>query len=634
MTVWYYGEGGNNANSGLSYALRKQTYANFSGSIAAGDTIYICAAAAGVLWYNTEQINVVSGSSGNVVTYKVYPGHYVVMDVTTSGDGAAIQGASKSYFRIEPGDGYLILGRQSDYATGWTYNSGTGVWTFNGNTWTGYSARHQLYFTNCNNFALVGTGTGDWNTTNSNFVVFGGSAYEGNVFDEDCDLVFIQGLDFSRHGTNNTGSLYAENADEGDLLGIFGTHFFLYRCCFQLGGHQNIAIKSRLTVVDTCDFDGDWTGFTPNSDEGRGAPIERSGSRSFAIVAADVAHGAQSPYGPTLVQNCIMQNAGSSGDDPSNANAKTDGQHVIFRQNYLWDGNDAAIITATYYAFGDGTLGQIKIYNNTMYGNGRICDIRSSDYVFDDTYVQCDFINNICDKQVGAYYGSTIKQFRRRASGEATEGYANGWKGGRYSANIASMASTAPEGTSVTVEFRNFGGAVENYTWTTVDNTYPSNWTSSNVVGSPTYLGNPASGTRTKVAFTPNGGIETDAADPHAIANGAGTPFSSTLIVDSGQARMFKDEWGMSSLGVEADWIKIGSGEPVQISSINYATDTITLTEPRTWSDNAEVYWCTTEDGVNFTVFEDIGAGQTPGSVTPAPDPDAPVHSTKVMVFR
>jgi hypothetical protein len=134
--------------------------------------------------------------------------------------------------------------------------------------------------------------------------------------------------------------------------------------------------------------------------------------------------------------------------------------------------------------------------------------------------------------------------------------------------------------------------------------------------------------------FTPNGGIETDAADPQAIANGSSGGFSTTLIVDSGQSRNFKDDWGMSSLGVEADWIKIGSGEPVQIDSIDYAADEITLTEPREWSDNAEVYWCTTDDGVNFTVFYDIGAGQTPGTVIPAPDPEAPVHSTKVMVFR
>jgi hypothetical protein len=626
MTVWYYGQGGDNGQNGLSYANRKLTYANFSGSIAAGDTIYICAAAAGVTWTNTEQINVVSGTAGNVVTYMVYPGHYVRMDVSTS--GGAIQGASKSYFRIEPGDGYLYLGDSND----WDPDD----WSSPG--WEQYSAAHQLYFTNCNNFALVGTGTGTWGGASSNFVVYGGHDYFGSIFDEDCYLGLFDGLDISRHGTNNTGTYLGNanpEADEGDNFNLYGDRFHVIRCCFKLGGHQNIAIKSRRTVVDTCHFNGDWTGFTPNADEGRGAPIERSGQRAFAIVSGDAVHGASAPYGPVCVQNTIMEMAGSAGDEHNNVNCKPDGQHCIVRQNYMWDSCDAAIITATHDDFVDDSLGQIKIYNNTLYGNGRIMDIRTID-VFDNLYIQCDFYNNICDEMAGAYF-PPIKQFRRRATGEASEGYANGWKGGRYSANLAKMSATSPDGSEVGVEFRNFGGVVENYTWTTVDNTYPSNWSSSNVIGSPTYLGNPAAaspGARTKAMFTPNGGIETDAADPQAIANGSSGGFSTTLIVDSGQSRNFKDDWGMSSLGVEADWIKIGDEDPVQIDSIDYTTDEITLTEPREWSDNAEVYWCTTDDGVNFTVFYDIGAGQTPGTVIPAPDPEAPVHSTKVMVFR
>ncbi len=627
MTDRYYGEGGNNANTGLSYAQRKLTYANFSGSIAAGDTIYICAAAAGVLWYNTEQINVVSGSAGNLVTYKVYPGHYVVMDVSTSGTNGAIQGSGKSYFRIEPGDGFLIMGDLNDWdPDNWASTPG----------WVRYSARHQFIFLNCNNFQLVGTGTGVYGDPTSNFTVFGGSAYEAHHFDEDCYLVLIYGIDFSRHGTNNTGT-YVNNpdADEGDMLCMYGDRFLVQRCCFKLGGHQNISIKSRRTIVDTCNLSGDWTGFTPNADAGRGAPIERSGQRTMGIVAADAVHGASAPYGPVCIENTILQLAGSAGDDHNNVNAQLYGRHIIFRRNYLWDACDAALLSSTHDDFVDDSIGEFKIYNNTMYGNGRIMDIRTIDvYIFDDVFIQCDFINNICDEIKGAYFGGTIKQFRRHATGENSEGFANGWKGARHSANIAKMASTAPEGSNVTVEFRNFPGATESYTWTTVDNTYSANWSSNNVMGtSPTYLGNPASGARTKNTFLPNGGIETDAADPHAIANGSSGGFSSTLVVDSGQARMFRDDWDMSSLGVEADWIKIGSDDPVQIDSINYATDTITLTEPRTWSDNAEVYWCTTDDGVNFTVFEDIGAGQTPGTVIPTPV-EAPVHSTKVMVFR
>jgi len=328
-----------------------------------------------------------------------------------------------------------------------------------------------------------------------------------------------------------------------------------------------------------------------------------------------------------------MQLAGSAGDEHDNTNAKPDGRHVIFRQNYLWDGVDAAMVTATHDDFVDDSLGEIKVYNNTMYGNGRIMDIRSAGgFVFDDSYMYCDFINNICDEIMGSFKTVALaKHFRRQATGEPTEGFADGWKGGRYSANIAKMAATAPEGSTVTIEFRNFGGLVEQYNWTTVDNTYPGSWTSDNVMGtSPTYQGTPASGARTKATFLPNGGIETGNAVAHAFADGGSGGFSTTLTVDAGGQYMFKDDWGMSALGVSGDYIKIGSGEPVQITGVNTSTRVYTIASVREWSDNDEVFWCTTDDGVNFTVFQDIGAGQTPATVTPV----TPVHSTKVMVFR
>jgi len=93
---------------------------------------------------------------------------------------------------------------------------------------------------------------------------------------------------------------------------------------------------------------------------------------------------------------------------------------------------------------------------------------------------------------------------------------------------------------------------------------------------------------------------------------------------------MFCDAWAMSSLGVSADYIKIGSGSPVQISACNANGTGITLAQPRTWSDNDPIYLCLTDDGSNFTVVQDIGAGQTATTVAPA----TPVLSTKVMVLR
>lgn len=73
-------------------------------------------------------------------------------------------------------------------------------------------------------------------------------------------------------------------------------------------------------------------------------------------------------------------------------------------------------------------------------------------------------------------------------------------------------------------------------------------------------------------------------------ANGSGTN-STTLVVD--KALFFQDgTWG-SSLDefLWPDWIAIGTvTNEVEIASINYATNTITLEDPMTWVDDAPIY--------------------------------------------
>lgn len=79
-------------------------------------------------------------------------------------------------------------------------------------------------------------------------------------------------------------------------------------------------------------------------------------------------------------------------------------------------------------------------------------------------------------------------------------------------------------------------------------------------------------------------------------AAGAGTD-SVTLTVDD--ALYFQDgTWGSSLSDVQADWIAIGTvTNVVQISSIDYTTNVITLTVPMTWDDNASIWLYRDSDG-------------------------------------
>ena len=110
-------------------------------------------------------------------------------------------------------------------------------------------------------------------------------------------------------------------------------------------------------------------------------------------------------------------------------------------------------------------------------------------------------------------------------------------------------------------------------------------------------------------------------------ANGAATS-STRLVVDD--ARYFQDgTWGSSltrTAGLmHADWIAVGNPENiVQISAVNYSTNTITLATAKTWADNAPVWLYKKSDGIRvlYGSAPDMGAHEYTGDTTtelPAP---------------
>ena len=66
-------------------------------------------------------------------------------------------------------------------------------------------------------------------------------------------------------------------------------------------------------------------------------------------------------------------------------------------------------------------------------------------------------------------------------------------------------------------------------------------------------------------------------------ASGSGSNSTSLAV---GNAHGFQPGWA----GVQADWIRIGASTAVQISSINYSTNVITLASPVTWASGAPIY--------------------------------------------
>lgn len=129
-------------------------------------------------------------------------------------------------------------------------------------------------------------------------------------------------------------------------------------------------------------------------------------------------------------------------------------------------------------------------------------------------------------------------------------------------------------------------------------NTYSTNWVTTD--GDPLFvntdISDPTSTTLPNLSLTTNSPC-LNGGTYLTQANGSGSSSTSLTVDDAGY---FQDGSGLGSglTSVDADWIAIGTiGNTVQISSINYSTDVITLASAMTWSDNDNIWLYKDSDG-------------------------------------
>jgi hypothetical protein len=91
-----------------------------------------------------------------------------------------------------------------------------------------------------------------------------------------------------------------------------------------------------------------------------------------------------------------------------------------------------------------------------------------------------------------------------------------------------------------------------------------------------------------------------------ATTSGSGSN-STTLVVND--ADYFQDGLGLNAVGVQADWIRVGNTS-VQIASVNYSTNTITLAQAISWSSGTPVNLYRDSRGTSVLTgaFPDVGA--------------------------
>ncbi len=127
------------------------------------------------------------------------------------------------------------------------------------------------------------------------------------------------------------------------------------------------------------------------------------------------------------------------------------------------------------------------------------------------------------------------------------------------------------------------------------------------------------------------GSVAIGAGGPMTTATALGTNSTTLVVAD---AYYFQDGWGFpngTGIGqVSPDWIRIGATTKVQISSINYATNTITLASAASWNSGDPIYLYKKSDGavVLTGLLPDIGA--IPSGL-PATLPQAPTNLTAIV---
>jgi hypothetical protein len=106
-------------------------------------------------------------------------------------------------------------------------------------------------------------------------------------------------------------------------------------------------------------------------------------------------------------------------------------------------------------------------------------------------------------------------------------------------------------------------------------------------------------------------------------AVGAGTSSTALTVADAG---FFS--WGYGIPNVQPDWIRIGPSTTVQIASINYSTNVITLATPVTWTSGEGIYLYKNSNGVVVlnSSNPNIGAFPLPLSGSAVPQPPTGVQ--------
>lgn len=430
-------------------------------------------------------------------------------------------------------------------------------------------------------------------------VMYAGSQYDGGITGVNTHHFRFLRCEFYFSGINGGDDLNP-NAG-GNPLTFQGSNSLFKGCKVKHGGHDNLNIFSSYNVIRNCISDGSWTDYKPTN--------PGKGNRAFTCAGDK----GSPPYGFNVIDSNVFRNHDVDLDGTEQSCGKFHGNSNIVRRNFMFGEGYMAQFTPLKIAGADSS-NYWRFYHNTVYG----CDysIFSIDRKIPtstagDYFIEAVFKNNVFAETGGGRNGAEHIRWIRDSTPN-TGGYPDEWRGSVFENNIL---HTAAAGDDYEVLYIPAGSNIRRTGISNIESEWPLVF-KSNRSDQPSFL---SLNDRQSDVFTtaweacelsptsPGGGEGIHLTQ----ANGSGSS-SAKLIVDD--ARYFyagadPNLWDLAEYGEVGDYIAVGTdtgtATVAQISTINHATNELTLVDPISWSDNDYV-WLVSRDGVN--ALESMGA--------------------------
>lgn len=580
-----------------------------------------------------------SGSEGNLITFQAYTGETPLFVCTNRGSAANIMGiyfSGKSYIKVS-GISFQDFYRWAYLHNASHHNEITGCKFFNstttnsvnifvsglvsGSDYSGHSTHNWIHDNEIYNSGSAGcaegsdlikigsASTGDfdsnYNTVERNTVYHAGhtltedygkyNVWRNNVFHNEGWKENVGTLSCGRHVVTISIADPAIVSKEGHGYSINNTIRFQTDGALPTGITEGASyfVMSAGYGADSFQITDNYGGTTPVATTGSQSGIHTSGCSycydDVGYYPGDGKYGHRCmsltgyETGVDYRYNIVEGNRiGYASTNPNNNGS--DGLTLgspgnIVRYNKIF-GSDGPGINLKRYSEATAFSGaNNRIYNNTVYNNGRytgLCTV-------DDFYA--------CTVSGPPKYA--IYQYGTSSIGNAIKN---------------NILYAHPSG-----EYRLSGGSKSDQTWANnlCDNT---DGDLGCMAGAPTFSDTTLDD-YSNVHIKPNlsaasaASPQIDGGTNLTLANGAGDN-NATLHVDD--ALYFQDgTWGSSLSNIQADWIAIGTvTNVVQISSIDYENNTITLAEAKSWADDAPIWLYKKSDGevVLYGSAPDYGA--------------------------